>query len=67
MKAVLIYVLLAISLMTILTNGGMNLSSDSKTYLVAGNLLRCGKFERAVDKVLPDHAPLYALTLGSAQ
>lgn len=67
MKAVLIYVLLAISLMTILTNGGMNLSSDSKTYLTAGNLLRYGKFERAVDKVLPDHAPLYALALGSAQ
>jgi hypothetical protein len=67
MKFILIYILLAISLMTVLTDGGMNLSSDSKTYLVAGNLLRHGKLERAIQKVFPDHTPLYPLVLGLAQ
>jgi 4-amino-4-deoxy-L-arabinose transferase-like glycosyltransferase len=47
--------------------GGMNLSSDSKTYLVAGNLLRHGMLERATQKVFPDHAPFYPLVLGLAQ
>lgn len=67
MKFILFYILLAISLMTVLTDGGMNLSSDSKTYLVAGNLLRHGKLERATQKVFPDHAPFYPLVLGLAQ
>jgi 4-amino-4-deoxy-L-arabinose transferase-like glycosyltransferase len=67
MKSVFIYIFSAIMLMLFLTARGINVSSDSTGYLVAGELLRHGEFGAALDHIFPHHAPFYSLVLASAQ
>ena len=67
MKSIFIYTFLAILLMGFLTSRGINISYDSTTYLVAGDLFCQGKFREALDHIFPHDAPFYSLALASAQ
>lgn len=61
---VCIYIVLAAVLMTVLTDGGMRVSQDSKLYIVTADLLESGDIERAKSVMTKRHvAPLYPYVL----
>lgn len=63
----ILYIFLALFVVVALNWGGMNLSYDSKRYLIGSELFSQRGWNEGMGFILPHHAPFYSIVLAAGQ